>query len=164
MFMTDEKYEIKTPTSQYFAAQMLTKEWVQAEDAEHKLFRAVGDIKDSAGHVLVTAYAVLRPDAQWSLLLINKDHDHDHAVRILFQDSAAQKNSGFTGPVTMITFGKNQYRWHPARRNGYADPDGPAATSTIAGGENEVYTLPPASVTVLRGRIAQAASTDNSTR
>ena len=62
MFMTDEKYEIKTPTSQYFAAQLLTKEWVEPKDAEHQLFRAVGDIKDSSGHVLVTAYAVLRPD------------------------------------------------------------------------------------------------------
>ena len=132
---------------------MLTKEWVQPQDAEHRLFRAVGDIKDSSGHVLVTAYAVLRPDAQWSVLLINKDHDHDHAVRMAFHDSNANKESGFAGPVTMITFGKNQYQWHPARRNGYADPDGPAVSSTVQGGNDSVYTLPAASVTVLRGRI-----------
>ena len=160
MFQTDEKYEIKTPTSQYFAAQMLTKEWVQPKDAEHKLFRAAGDIKDSSGHVLVTAYAVLRPDGQWSLLLINKDHDHDHAVSIVFQDSQAKKESGFAGPVKMITFGKNQYQWHPARRNGYADPDGPAAASNVAGGDDAVYTLPAASVNVLRGRIAEAGASD----
>jgi hypothetical protein len=104
----------------------------------------------------VTAYAVLRPDAQWSVLLINKDHDHDHAVRIVFHDSEAKKESGFAGPVTMITFGKNQYQWHPARRDGYADPDGPAASSTLAAGDNTVYTLPSASVTVLRGKIAEA--------
>ena len=161
MFQTDEKYEIKTPTSQYFAAQMLTKEWVQPKDAEHKLFRAAGDIKDSSGHVLVTAYAVLRPDGQWSLLLINKDHDHDHAVRIVFQDSQAKKESGFAGPISMITFGKNQYQWHPARRNGYADPDGPAATSNVAGGDDAVYTLPAASVSVLRGRIAESGASDH---
>ena len=154
MFQTDENYELKTPTSQYFAAQMLTKEWVQPKDAEHRLFRAVGDIKDSSGHVLVTAYAVLRPDAQWSVLLINKDHDHDHAIRMAFHDSDANKESGFAGPVTMITFGKNQYQWHPARRNGYADPDGPAVSSTIQGGNDVVYALPAASVTVLRGKIA----------
>ena len=158
MFMTDEKYEIKTPTSQYFAAQVLTKEWVQPGDAEHRLYRAIGDIRDSSGHVLVTAYAVLRPDAQWSVLLINKDHDHDHAVRIFFQDSEAKKDSAFAGPVTMITFGKNQYQWHPARRNGFANPDGPATTSTIAGGVAAIYTLPAASVTVLRGKIAEAGS------
>ena len=158
MFMTDERYEIKTPTSQYFAAQLLTQEWVQPKDAEHRLFRAIGDIKDSSGHVLVTAYAVLRPDAQWSVLLINKDHDHDHPVRIVFQDSESKKDSSFVGAVTMITFGKNQYLWHPARRNGYADPDGPAATSTISGADDARYTLPPASVTVLRGRIAALAA------
>ena len=161
MFMTDDKYEIKTPTSQYFAAQLLTKEWVEPKDAEHRLFRAVGDIKDSSGHVLVTAYAVLRPDGQWSVLLINKDHENDHAVRIVFQHSESQKHTNFAGPVTMITFGKNQYQWHPARRNGYADPDGPAATSTIAGGDDARYTLPPASVTVLRGRIAGSGAGDN---
>jgi hypothetical protein len=158
MFQTDEKYEIKTPTSQYFAAQMLTKEWAQPKDAEHKLFRAAGDIKDSSGHVLVTAYAVLRPDGQWSLLLINKDHDHDHAVRIVFDDSETKTKRGFAGPVAMITFGKNQYVWHPARRNGYADPDGPAATYNVAGGEDAVYTLPAASVNVLRGRIRESGA------
>ena len=160
MFMTDERYEIKTPTSQYFAAQLLTKEWVQPEDAVHKLFRAAGDIKDSSGHVLVTAYAVLRPDGQWSLLLINKDHDHDHAVRIVFDDMDSKTKSRFAGPVAMITFGKNQYDWHPARRNGYAEPDGPALASTITGEENTSYTLPAASVTVLRGRIAGTGSTE----
>jgi hypothetical protein len=159
MFMTDEKYEIKTPTSQYFAAQLLTKEWVQPEDTLHRLFRAAGDIKDSSGHVLVTSYAVLRPDGQWSLLLINKDHDHDHAVRIAFDNAESKTKSGFAGPVAMITFGKNQYQWHPDRRNGYADPDGPAVRSTVAGEENTAYTLPAASVTVLRGRIAETGST-----
>jgi hypothetical protein len=139
---------------------LLTKEWVQPKDAEHRLFRAVGDIKDSSGHVLVTAYAVLRPDGQWSVLLVNKDYENDHAARLVFQDSEAKKDSSFAGPVTMITFGKNQYQWHAARRNGYADPDGPAATSTITGGDNVQYTLPPASVTVLRGRIAGSGAGD----
>jgi hypothetical protein len=74
-------------------------------------------------------------------------------VRIVFQDSQTKKESGFAGPVKMITFGKNQYQWHPARRNGYADPDGPAATYDVAGGDDAVYTLPAASVSVLRGKI-----------
>jgi hypothetical protein len=83
-------------------------------------------------------------------MLINKDHDHDHAARVVFQDDT---NKHFTGQVAMITFGKAQYQWHPARRNGYADPDGPPVRSTIQGGADAQYTLPAASVTVLRGRI-----------
>ena len=150
MFMTDENYVIRQPTSQFFAAQMLTKEWVQPVDAQHQVYKAASDIKDGDGHVLVTAYAVKRPDGQWGLMLINKDYDHAHDVKVAFSD---QTTKFFSGPVDVITFGRLQYQWHPARRKGYADPDGPAVKSTVQGGPKAHYTLPAASVTVLRGRI-----------
>jgi hypothetical protein len=53
----------------------------------------------------------------------------------------------------MITFGKAQYQWHADRKRGYADPDGPAVTSTRQGEQNMLYTLPAASLTVLRGKV-----------
>jgi len=109
------------------------------------LYRATSDVKDAEGHVLVTAYAVRRPDGQWALLAVNKDHEKAHAVKIVGEDGKAL----FSGPVTRITFGKEQYTWHPNRKNGYAEPDGPAARSTVKGTE---YTLPAGSVTVLRGK------------
>jgi len=152
MFTTDHDYLIKQRTSQFFAAQMLTQEWAEPKDAEHRLFRAASDIKEAEGHVLVTAYAVLRPDGQWSLMLINKDYDNAHSVRIVFHDADAKVDRSFVGPVTMVTFGREQYAWHPALRDGYADPDGPAARSTIPAGLDR-YTLPKASMTVLRGRV-----------
>jgi hypothetical protein len=151
MFMTDNNYQIRQRTSQYFAAQMLTKEWVKPGSEEHKLFAAASDVKDSDGHVLVTAYAVERPDGLWSVLLINKDYDHPHYVRIVFDDGAA--SHGFVGDLTMLTFGRAQYQWHSARRNGYADPDDPPVKSTTRAGANKLYTLPPASLTVLRGSV-----------
>ncbi len=157
MFMVDPNYQIRSRTSQFFAAQLLTQEWSQPVDAEHRLFSAASDIKDGDGHVLVTAYAVLRPDGQWSLLLINKDYDNPHAVRIKFHDGDGNKDSAFAGSVAMVTFGKAQYQWHPGRKKGYADPDGPAATSTIDGSPDARYTLPPASMTVLRGRVKNVA-------
>jgi hypothetical protein len=152
MFMTDKNYQIRQPISQFFAAQLITQEWVQPKDAQHRLYTAASDIKDSEGHVLVTAYAVLRPDQQWSLMLINKDYDHPHQVRIVFQDS---KNTtrAFAGEVTMLTFGKAQYQWRSARREGYADPDGPPAKSTLTAGPDALYTLPPASLNIIRGQI-----------
>ena len=159
MFMVDKNYEIQRKTSQYFAAQLITQEWVQPEDAEHRLFRAASDIKDSAGHVLVTVYAVLRPDGQWSLLVVNKDHDNPHPVRIVFNDADGKAERTFKGPVAMITFGKDQYQWHPNRKQGYADPDGPPAVSTIQATGDAVYSLPPASVTVVRGKLG--ASSEN---
>ncbi len=152
MFTTDHNWLIKQRTSQFFAAHMLTQEWAQPVDAEHRLFRAASDIKDTEGHVLVTVYAVLRPDGQWSLMMINKDYDNPHTVNIVFHDENAKKYRSFVGPVARITFGKEQYQWHSAMRNGYADPDGPAAQSTLDA-QTDRFILPAASMTVLRGRV-----------
>jgi hypothetical protein len=143
MFTVDDHYQILQPTSQFFLAQLLTQEWSQPKDAEHLLYRAASDVRDSAGHVLVTAYALHRPDGQWSLMLINKDHDHSHRVSVWFQDKDANRTSSFAGQVAMISFGEQQYQWHPDRKKGHAD-------------HRTQYDLPPAAVTVLRGTLALA--------
>ena len=152
MFTTDHNWLIKQKTSQFFAAQMLTQEWAQPVDEEHRLFHAASDIKDPEGHALVTVYAVLRPDGQWSLMLINKDYDNPQTVNIVFHDEDSKKDRAFAGPVARITFGKEQYQWHAALRDGYPDPDGPAAQSTLPAGTDR-FTLPAASMTVLRGHV-----------
>ena len=153
LFMVNDHYEIEQPTAQFFAAQLITQEWAEPKDAEHQQYLATSDLKDSQGHVLVTAYALHRPDGQWSVMLINKDHDHPHQVRVAFHDGENKKDSFFTGPVTLITFGRDQYQWHAARKKGYADPDGPAATSKLMGEGSTLYNLPAASLTVLRGQL-----------
>lgn len=152
MFTTDHNWLIKQRTSQFFVAQMLTQEWAQPVDAEHRLFHAASDIKEAEGHFLVTVYPVLRPDGQWSLMLINKDYDKPHTVIIRFHDEDANKERFFAGPVARITFGKEQYQWHSAMSDGYADPDGPPAQSLLPAGTDH-FTLPVASMTVLRGRV-----------
>jgi hypothetical protein len=156
MFMVDDHYEIQQKTAQFFGAQLITQEWAEPIDAEHRLYAAASDVKDSNGHVLVTAYPLQRPDGQWSVMLINKDHDHSHQVRIVFQNADSKHGTSFAGPVSMITFGKAQYQWHAARKKGYADPDGPPASSQLKGGENALYDLPSASLTVLRGKLQSA--------
>jgi hypothetical protein len=154
MFMVNQKYENRQHTSQFYAAQLITQEWVQPKDAQHLLFSAASDVKDAQGNLLVTAYAVRRPDGQWGLMLINKDHDNPHQVRVVFQDSESHKERSFKGIVTMLTFGKAQYQWHPAGKQGYADPDDPPVRSTFEESADSLITLPAASLNVLRGRIA----------
>ena len=156
MFMVDDDYQIKQPTAQFFAAQMITQEWAQPGDAEHRQYIATGDVKDSEGNVLVTAYALQRPDGQWSLMLINKDHDNAHSVGISFRNAEAGSKQTFVGAATMITFGKTQYQWHADRKRGHADPDNPPIRSTISADNNTQYELPAASLTVLRGKISGA--------
>jgi hypothetical protein len=136
------------------------------------MFPAKADLDDGAGHALVTAYALQRPDGQWSLLVVNRDQDNAHKVRIRFRDEAARKNFTYRGEVSIATFGRDQYRWHPARtifmahaehdydssvqteKPGIADPDGPPLASKITAGDDTAYDLPRASITVLRGQIA----------
>ena len=92
---------------------MITKEWVQPVDAIHKLFKVASDVKDKDGNILVTAYAVERPDGQWSVMLVNKDQDNDHAVKVTFADPAAGRDRFFSGTVDRVVFGPAEYQWHP---------------------------------------------------
>ena len=152
MFMVDDRYQIRQRTSQYYAARLITQEWAKPVDADHQLFVASSDVRDEKGHVLVTAYPLLRPDGLWSLMLINKDHDHSHEIRIEFRNPANDTRS-FMGNVTMLTFGKDQYQWHPSRTKGYADPDHSPVTSSIKADRQTLYKLPPASLSIFRGRL-----------
>src|SRR4029077_3433914 len=101
-----------------------------------------------------TSYAVNRPDGQWALLIINKDQENSHTVSITFDDAARGASGFFAGSVNVTTFGKEQYQWHPNLNGGTADPDGPAVKSTIKGEPGTRFSLPAASVTVIRGTIS----------
>jgi len=150
-FVADNNLDIRQHASQYFASQLINLDWVKHGAGVHQLFPAIADLSDDAGHLLVTAYAVKRPDGEWSLLVINKDPSNAHAVKIEFSDPA--RIAHFEGPVSMVSFGAEQYVWHPDGAKSYADPDGPAASSTIHAENGGTFTLPKASVTVLRGRV-----------
>jgi F5/8 type C domain len=156
MFTTDKNYNIEKPTSQFFASQLINKEWVEPGDGVQKVFSASGDILDKVGHSLVTAYALLRPDGQWSLMVVNRDQENAHEVHIVFDESGGSKQF-FAGPVSATTFGSAQYKWHPTALGGFPDPDGPMVRSTIQADAGTVYDLPQASITVLRGNITASA-------
>ena len=153
-FSADKDLKIQQPLSQYFASQLINLDWMQPGDGSHKLFPAVSDVRDGAGHTLVTTYAALRPDGQWSLMIVNKDQENPQSVAIAFDNAEKGSAAYFSGTVSVTTFGKEQYQWHPLLRGGMADPDGPAAKSTTTANAGTRFTLPAASVTVLRGNIA----------
>lgn len=161
LFTMNREYQVQQPTSQFFASQMINLEWVQPGSGEHYIFPSGSDIHDAAGHLLVTSYAVLRPDGEWSLMLVNKDQETPHSVTISFQNDRSKSVSNFAGPVSSVTFGSEQYRWHTDLRlvpvGGSADPAGPPARSTISARADTIYKLPKASVTVIRGKLATDA-------
>jgi hypothetical protein len=154
LLLIDENYNVKSYPPQYMASQLITKEWVQPIDSPHRLFTASSDIRDAAGNLLVTAYPVARPDGLWSVMIINRDQYNDHAVKVVFKDGNGHERH-FSGQVDRITFGSNEYQWHPEGERGHADPDGPPARSNVSGGADASYTLPMASITVLRGSLGE---------
>ena len=138
-----------TFTCQYHASRLINLEWVQHGAGNHKLYPASCNLQDSAGHTLITAYAVHRPDGNFSLMLINKDQSNSHEVRISFEDSSHQ---GWSGPITMTTFGSEQYMWKSDGPNGHPQPNEPPVTSSLDAGTPSI-TLPKASITVVRAKI-----------
>jgi hypothetical protein len=152
-FVANEKLEISQHTSQYFASRMINREWVNHGAGLHELAPALSDVADDVGHILVTAYAVKRPDGEWSLMLINKDPSNAHEVKIEFDDASGSPVRRYVGKVTVVTFGAEQYVWHPQGAKSHADPDGPPATTSMNVKTDSRFTLPKASVTVLRGKL-----------
>jgi hypothetical protein len=153
-FVADEEtYEIKGYTSPYFAAHMINQEWLQHRTGLHTMFPASTDIKDPEGSLLVTSYAVHRPDGNWSLMLVNRDENNSHAVRVAFDDAKSKRAASFSGPVTFTTFGSEQYVWINDGPNSRADPDNPPVATILNGAPESVFTLPKASITVLRGKV-----------
>ena len=151
MFEVDGKHRITQPLAQFFASQLVNLEWLKAGAEVHQVYSAESDIKDNAGHKLVTTYAVKRPDGQWALLIINKDQENPHVVKVKFHNAETEAITSFAGPVDVLTFGRAQYNWDPIRK--IADPDGPVAKSNVNAGTNTAFELPAASVVVLRGKI-----------
>jgi hypothetical protein len=152
-FVADERYNIRGYTSPYFAAHMINLEWAQHRSGVHTMVASSSDVKDADGNTLVTSYVVRRPDGNWSLMLVNRDENNPHTVRVVFNDAKAKRDLAFDGPVTMVTFGSEQYVWINDGPNSHADPDGPPVATTLAGNSLTTYTLPKASVTVLRGKV-----------
>ena len=152
-FVSDVEYDIKGYTSPYFAAHMINLEWVQHRSGVHQMFLSSNDIEDAEGNVLVTSYAVHRPDGNWSLMLVNRDQTNPHTVRVQFEDSKRKQNATFSGQVAFVTFGSEQYVWIDDGPNSRADPDHPPIATTLTAGPDTTFTLPKASITVLRGEV-----------
>jgi hypothetical protein len=88
-------------------------------------------------------------------MLVNRDESNPHTVRVIFEDAKGKRARPFSGPVAFTTFGREQYAWQWAeqwaeqpRRSGRA-----ACGRTILGDPQTTFTLPKASITVLRGRL-----------
>ena len=171
MFTIDKDYQVQQYLSQYFASQLINLEWMKPGDGEHRVFSAKGDLTDGAGRALLTAYALERPDGDWSVMIVNRDQFTPHQFHVHFRDGAANTVKSFTGPTAISIFGSEQYKWHPAstvlmahsasaaqqsviaNTKGRADPDGPPVHTTKDASSETTYDIPAASIMVVRGKL-----------
>jgi hypothetical protein len=148
--------------SAYYAAQLMTKEWMQPVTEPHEIFRVtINGTKDGAHGVTrlttpkslsaVTVYAVHRPDKQWSLLAINKSPNRVAQLNVEFNIPGANQPVSFVGQIEIIQFSRQQYAWHADGPNGHPTRSLPPARFTRE--VSSFYELPPYSLTVLRGKL-----------
>ncbi|HEY6466147.1 MAG TPA: discoidin domain-containing protein [Candidatus Acidoferrales bacterium] len=149
--LTDHQGKVLQYLAFYHAGKMINEEWVTHRTGVHHQHPVDVGIQDASGNDLVTAYSVLRPDGRWALLLVNKDRDNAYPIRVSFDGDGGSGH--FSGTVRMVTFGSEQYVWHGADATAHADPDLPPVVSSIDASAQTVFTLPKASVTILRGEV-----------
>jgi hypothetical protein len=137
--------------SAYHAAQLITKEWMQATNETHEIFPVTITGQNQTSPRVITAYAVRRPDKQWALLAINKDPNRAARLAVQFKLPGTQRQVSFAGDVDVIQFSREQYVWHDDGPNGY--PSRSLSPARFTRKASSLYDLPPYSLTILRGRL-----------
>jgi hypothetical protein len=152
LFFIDQDGRAGKPTATFWGARLLAQEWVKPGDEMHELYRVTSDLKNAQGEEIVTAYAVHRPDGMWSVMLINKDPNQAHDVKINFQ--RASQRHVFAARTEVFQFWRAQYELN-------SDPEQPRPIKSDAPlrftlGQSSSLSLPPYSLTVVRGELIRS--------
>ncbi len=144
MFVSDDDRRILDTTATYFAARMLTREWLDSTGVQ-QLYRATASRRGVRKAALVTAYAARRGDGTWSLLLVNLDPRRTwHGALALHGSTISSRTA-----ATLVQFGAASYVWHARGASGFARPDGALVRRSVPNGAARIA-LPPWSLTVVR--------------
>jgi hypothetical protein len=135
-FIVDDSYTIRARGAAYYAAQMLTQEWLQPGLTPQSLYATTTTLGDE--RPLVTAYAARLPNGEWSILLDNKDFQA-RTVRI----------PGLGSAVHYATFGEGEYQWSARDPETLPSPDSGISHASLHLSGDE-YRLPPRSISVIR--------------
>jgi hypothetical protein len=150
MFVADSEGQASAPTSTYWGTRLLTRAWADSTGGPHEIYPARVESTEAvpAGRA-PTAYAVLRPDGQWGVLLINHDVGSSWSVDLKFEGEDA---GAFTCPREEWRYDDRQYRWHAAGPEGHPIRSDPPRHVRVSSCPNSEVLLRPRSLTVLVGR------------
>ena len=144
-FMGDDgRISYRTPT--YYAALLLTHEWTKPEGGIHELYPA------TTNDPSITAYATMRPDGLWAVLLINKVPDNVRDVRIEFECEGrgceGLKLAYSQGEVDLYQYSRNEYELGSDFR---VVRDSPPVHQRLKVGSRTTFEVPGYSLSVVRG-------------
>ena len=149
--LEDDRIESRFAT--YFAARLLTQEWLKSSDEIYEIYRAGSDARDAEGNELITAYAGRLPNGEWSLLLISKDPKHVYEANLIFRKRGIPHD--FKGSVDVFQYSGKQYVLGGSQMQPKPlKADDPAHFIIQASSQRPAtVNLPPYSLTVVRGEI-----------
>jgi hypothetical protein len=147
LFSMDKEGKITDHFATYFAARLLTGEWLKPSDELHEMYGIDFRPQDETARRVVSAYGVLRPDGLWSFLLINKDPSAAYKLRIRFRGSRGL--STLEGPADLYQFSSDNYELSADQLRPHVVKSDPPTHRII--GTSDGCVLPPYSITVLRG-------------
>jgi hypothetical protein len=150
MFVADSEGQASAPTATYWGTRLLTRAWADSTGGSHEIYPARVESTEAvpAGRA-PTAYAVLRPDGQWGVLLINHDVGSSWSVDLKFEGEDA---GALTCPREEWRYDDRQYRWHAAGPEGHPIRSDPPRHVRVSSCPNSEVLLRPRSLTVLVGR------------
>jgi len=144
LFGDDGRISYQMPT--YYAAVLLTHEWTQPGGGIHELYQATAD------DPLVSAYATMRPDRLWAVLLINRDPDNAREVKIEFEceePGCEDLKVGYLhGEVDFYQYSSNEYQLGTGFR---VVRDRSPEHQRLKFGGSTTFKIPAYSLSVVRG-------------
>jgi hypothetical protein len=148
MFQADGRGRIKWHMPAFYGVQMVAKEWAGAPRELHSLYTAA--ISGEGADQTAAAYPVRRPDGLWALILLNKSGDKTQTVRVRFEGLPAG-SLDWHGPLDVFQYSPRQYAWQENGSAGHPLHSRPPETGKLPVSALPEITLPPMSLTVVRG-------------
>jgi hypothetical protein len=156
LFSMDDEGKIEHRFATYFGARMLTQQWVKPGDEPHEIYAASSDVRDDSGNVLVTAYALRRPDGLWSLLLINKDPKDSRDLTLVFRNGVGRAVK-LVSPIDVYQYSEAEYVLGGPAKDPYpirAQEPSHRVIDSARSSDPRII-LPPNSMTIVRGNLLQ---------
>jgi hypothetical protein len=137
----------------YWFARMLTDDWTQAGMGEHRLYAVkiqASEPPAPGDGPAITAYAVRKPQGEWAVMVSNRDGKRAAEISLNLDGQPLR------GPVEVVQYSMANYEWKDDGENGHPIRNLPPFR-TQRGDAKGAFSLPPYSLTVIKGAASPAA-------